>query len=130
MHNDFINMHNFFVKMYAMNRITNKLIGLVLVLSGLLMFLLLTDPSKIHISLLLVPFGLIALAVFLITNIFFSDLFRLNKRMSLANSVIFAFIVVILLSLSSLRQLTPRDIFLTVLFGVVFAWYFGRFKNR
>jgi len=102
---------------------------LFVALSLLIGMFIFTDPNKISLAFLLVPFILIGYASYL----FIFLLIDLHSKSRTSKGVItrlvplsFAFLIVSLLLLSSLGQLTVKDSLLVVGFTVLFLLYIGR----
>lgn len=106
----------------------NKLIGPGLVLSGLFLFLLLTNPQNLPPIMLLVPFILLAIALFLTVRYMQNISEKQGRNKARAFALLVTFEVVTLLVLSSLHQLTIKDIVLVIILGVVFSAYLKRLK--
>jgi hypothetical protein len=104
----------------------NKIMVILSVLGVLAVFLALTNPQRIALPLLLVPFLLIGTLVFLIVRLFLplqTDKKSLTSRIIPVMLSIFS---VIILLLSSLHQLTWRDTLLVTGFGLLFILYISR----
>jgi hypothetical protein len=104
----------------------NKLVGPGLVLSGLFLFLLLTNPQKVPLIVLLVPFILIAIAFFMIVIYLQNLSSRSNPKRKAATASLVTFELITLLVLSSLHQLSIKDIVLVLVLGVLFMAYIKR----
>jgi hypothetical protein len=111
----------------------NKQVNLTIILyGGLVVFLLSTDPDRLPIGLLLLPIAWLFLCLFITIRYLLDRLFKgkralsSSRRFSLA--FLFAALPSLLLLLSSINQLTVRDVLLllaVVLFGV---FYVSRLK--
>lgn len=108
----------------------NKLIIPILALSGLLLFLSLTDPRTLPLFALLIPFVLIGLASFYILFWVFKRFMGYQQRTSMIISTLVAAELTLMLLLSSLDQLEPGDFVIMILFGGLFVWYVARFKRN
>lgn len=107
--------------------ILNKLL-IILFLAGCFVgFLLLTDPNKVALPLLMVPFALLGV-IFYQTLLLVSLLARRQKSSYLGKIIALsvATLGVGLLLLQSLNQLTWRDGLLAVLFAGLFWLYIWR----
>ncbi len=104
-----------------------KLIILVLVWVSLLLWLSLTDPRKLPIVLLMVPFVLLFAAIFLTVSLVISRFIpkvSSVKRRTVASSV--AGLPCFLLVLSSVNQLTWRDVALIAFLSIFLLFYASR----
>ncbi len=105
----------------------NKLFTFLLVLSGLLLLMLATNPYDLHFSILVVPFLLVGVMVYIFINLLLIDILKYRKRPSHFAAIAVTLTVVFLLSLSSLKQLTLLDFMLTLSFSALISWYVKRY---
>ncbi len=109
-----------------MNRKLNKLIILTGVIVFLLVFMAMTSPQKVSLPVLLLPFAIVGIVVYIpIASINFKRLTN-NRVTSRIIPVSISSLVVMVLLLSSLGQLTIRDILLVIGFGALFIIYMKR----
>ncbi|MEO5627307.1 MAG: hypothetical protein ABIQ89_00230 [Candidatus Saccharimonadales bacterium] len=108
------------------------LIRVSLVYLGLFLWLSLTDPRKLPIVLLIVPFGLLFTALFMTVSLlikrFFPGVTQVKRRIT---SACVAGLPSFLLLLSSVNQLTWRDVALVAFLSIFLLFYASRarFKN-
>ncbi len=88
-------------------------------------FLLLTDPKKVALPLLILPFTLIEFIIYKAAMLALKSP-RRSPYMTKIISIGLALIMIGILVLSSLGQLTWRDLSLMALFIVLFFLYLGR----
>jgi len=116
---------NMKAKAYAIR--FKRVIRLVLVWVVLFLWLSLTDPRKLPIVFLIVPFGLLFTAIFLTVSLLVSRFFpRVTelKRRLVASSL--AGLPCFLLLLSSVDQLTWRDVALIAFLSIFLLFYASR----
>lgn len=109
-----------------MTKLNNLFIPL-LVLSGLLLLMLFTNPYELHFSLLVLPFLLAGIAIFYTSRLILIDVLGYRRRPSFLAAGTLTFTCVVLLSLSTLRQLTLLDVLLTLCFTLMISWYVKRY---
>lgn len=122
-------VHNFYVGTTVGIMKLNKLIILVLALSGLFMFLTLTNPENLPLVTLLIPFLLIGVVMYLVLYWMLNGFMSYSARISSIIATLIAGEAALLMLLSSLDQLEPGDFIIMVLFGGLFVWYSARFRN-
>lgn len=107
--------------------ILHKILSILAAFSLLVTIFLLTNPEKVSLAVLLVPFLLIGFIVYQTTNLLL-DFRGTGQRQAVKKlvAISLAFAVVALLLLASLGQLTIRDSLLVVGFVVLFLFYVAR----
>jgi hypothetical protein len=104
-----------------------RLIRVILVWAALFAWLALTDPQKLPIVLLIVPFGLLFAAIFLAFSLLIR---RFIPKMSRAKRRLIAACVsglpTFILILSSVNQLTWRDVALIAFLSIFLLFYASR----
>lgn len=93
----------------------------------LFLWLLLTDPRKLPIVFLIVPFGLLFAAIFMTVSLVlkqFMPRLSVNKRRLAAGCV--SGLPSFLLILSSVNQLTWRDVALVAFLSIILLFYASR----
>lgn len=117
---------------YCLSMNTHKvrsLVLLVIVYIALLAMVFMTNPRKLPIIILIVPFILVFAAVFLSVNLavrrFFPRVVR-PRRLFIAGCS--AGLPTLLLILSSINQLTWRDAFLLIVLAVFLLFYSSRLE--
>ncbi len=106
-----------------------KLIVLVAPYILLVAFLFITNPSKLPLPLLLIPFALLFLSLFGTIFYFTSVIPNLRvytRRKRAVLSACLALLPTLLLMLKSLNQLAPRDAIILTIFIVSLALYLTR----
>lgn len=99
-------------------------IGLYVALAA---WLFLTNPQKLPIIFLMVPFVLLFAALWLTANLFLNRFFpKLRKPRRVAAALCISGVPVFLLILGSVNQLTWRDVVLVVCLVVFLFFYSGR----
>lgn len=102
---------------------TNSIRLLILAVVGLGILLMTTQPNQLPSIVLILPFLLILLIVFLGVRLLFGGK---SGRIS-GSALLIAGLVVIFLALQSLGQLTPRDmIMLSILFATAYFYMYRR----
>ena len=109
-----------------MNTKLNKLIILVLALSGLLLFTAFTNPNELPLTALLVPFALVGSITYFVLHWLLHGLMGYKARTSMTIAGLLALETTLLLVLSSLHQLTLSDFVIMAIFGGLFIWYVSR----
>jgi hypothetical protein len=107
----------------------SKIVAPVLVLSGLFVFLLLTNPKNLPLVAILIPFAAIGVFLFTLSRAVYLHLIGASGPKATIWAVLTAFEASLLMLLSSLHQITWKDILLAVVFGILFVWYAGRYSN-
>jgi hypothetical protein len=98
------------VIMYAMLKQVQKLTGLILLWVSLPAFLLITNPETSPLPLLIVPFILLATALYKSAEIILRLSFnRASDQRTKITAAVVALLPTLLLILASIRQLTIRD---------------------
>jgi hypothetical protein len=98
------------VIMYAMLKQVQKLTGLILLWVSLPAFLLVTNPETSPLPLLIVPFILLAAALYKSAEIILRLSFnRASDQRTKITAAVVALLPTLLLILASIRQLTIRD---------------------
>jgi heme/copper-type cytochrome/quinol oxidase subunit 4 len=98
------------VIMYAMLKQVQKLTGLILLWVSLPAFLLVTNPETSPLPLLIVPFILLAAALYNSAEIILRLSFnRASDQRTKITAAVVALLPTLLLILASIRQLTIRD---------------------
>lgn len=100
---------------------TKRLALLFSPLVGLVLFLLVTDPFKLPLALLTVPFVLFGIGAYQITKLLFSRM-PLSAKKTRFIAVSVTAILLLVLTLQSIRQLSIKDslILVALLAGVTF----------
>lgn len=109
------------------NPILNKVFLLLFLTGVLLTILLTTDPNKMPLVLIIVPFLLAGLVLYHLTKLLL--LHKRGKSKSFSYNILplsVAFLGVCLLLLSSLHQLTWKDTLLVAVFTVMLWIYLSR----
>lgn len=100
---------------------------------GFVLFLISTDPRKLAVGWLMLPFVWLGFTLYLTCIFLFSYLrskgFKRPKRPRLAGAVIAA-IPAFLLLLDSINQLTLRDGLILGTFGIIIVFYGNRVNLR
>lgn len=91
------------------------------------LFLLLTNPETIALPLLIVPFVLLAISLY-ITSVFCLDALPkdISKKRTIVISLAIALLPTLLLVLASIRQLTIRDLIIVIGLLVLLVFYMRR----
>ncbi len=110
------------------NPIVNKIVYLTGATVVLLAIFLYSNPERVSLGVLLLPFLLIGFIVYQLTELGFMLIGRSNSKRAVKKLVglSLAFAIVALLLLASLGQLTVRDGLLVVGFIILFLWYISR----
>jgi len=116
-----------------MKHYLKQLLIVALLYGGLLMFLLTTNPNKLSITWLIVPFVWLFLALFVSVQLLI-DLLRLHNTSSskrqLTIAAVCAAIPTLMLLLDSINQLTIKDSLLIVALGVGGMFYVGKIRLK
>jgi len=112
-------------------RITKRLIFLFLIYGGLLAFLMATNPNKLSITWLLVPFIWLFFAVFYSLLTVFQVIDRMTTRLQSRQkqysiAAVAATLPSLLLLLDSVHQLTLKDGFLLTAFTIGIVFYVAK----
>jgi hypothetical protein len=96
------------------------------------LFIILTDPGNISLAALLLPFALLGIAVFALTNALVLGFFHgvVSTKIRRFLSVIASFLVVTMLLLQSLNQFTFRDLLILVVLVATLGIYVARADFR
>jgi hypothetical protein len=112
--------------MLGMKQVQNTLILALLAIS-LTVFLLFTNPEKLPLPLLLIPFILLASLLYVLSNFVISFIFSdMKQRRVRLISVVVATLPTLLLILASIKQLSVRDTAIIVALLVVLTLYMKR----
>jgi hypothetical protein len=103
------------------------IIGLLLYGVGVFFFAV-TNPKDLPVPMLIIPFVYIFGCLYFTSFFIAKHISRLAAQASLLASVI-AVPITLLLLLSSLHQLSARDIVLSVSIAVILIWYLYKLKN-
>lgn len=112
--------------MKTKSTILNKLFVIIGICLVLLVFILLTNPDSIALPLLIIPFGLVGLAIYKLFDLVLIMIGKTEKRPRRILSISVSSFVVVLLLLQSLNQLTWKDCLITLIFAIVFWLYVWR----
>lgn len=107
-------------------------ITLAILYAGLLVFLFITDPRKIAIGWLILPFIWLFLCLYL-TAIFLIDLTTANRQHTRRQTVVAlltAAIPTLMLLLDSVDQLTVKDILLMIGLGILTLFYANKISLK
>ena len=113
-----------------MTRIPYKrLVLLIALYAGLIAFLLVTNPNKLTIGWLILPFVWLFCNLFL-TALVFMDIFgyKYRSKKRLGVTLLVALIPTIILILDSVNQLTLRDCLLITIVGLLAVFYIGKLQ--
>jgi hypothetical protein len=91
---------------------------------ALIFFLLITDPNHLPVGFLVIPFGILGLAVYKTWLAFTAGSRSTNGRKILG--LIITFTLVACLGLQSIGEFTPRDFLIVVLFAAIAYFYAAR----
>jgi hypothetical protein len=111
-----------------MNKFKKLSVPLLLILSTIVLFTV-TDPSRIPLPLLVVPFILIFAVMFTVFNLIIGTLIndlRFSKRRIYIASGILATIPTLLVVFQSLHQLTVKDVVIMFAFVIACAFYISK----
>ena len=109
------------------NKPDQRLIVLVLTYVVGLLFFALTNPSKLPLVVLIVPFVYIFITLY-------ATIHYMGRRLVLKRTRLIALILstlgVLLFILGSLHQLTLRDVIISLILSLVMSWYVARVSSH
>lgn len=110
-----------------MKKFINSFVFLVILYLIGALFLAYTDPQKLPLPILILPFAYAFITVFLTLKLILT---RLTNSRRLSNSVgaTVSIFVVLLLVLASIRQLTIRDLMISLALTIIISWYLIKTK--
>jgi hypothetical protein len=115
-----------------MNKYLKSLAWLIILYGGLIFFLLHTNPNKLSISWLLVPFIWLFVALFytfkLMINLLWLPPAGKHSKKQVSVAAICAAVPTLILILGSINQLTIKDILLLVALGFGGLFYIGKLR--
>ncbi len=91
-------------------------------------FLVLTNPQKLPLPLLILPF-LYAFIVLFLTIRTGINFFSGNKNLGTSVSLVITIFIVVSLILASIRQLSARDLLISFAITVLLGWYLVKIKR-
>jgi hypothetical protein len=103
-------------------------ISLIALYAALLLFLLTTNPSDLHIGWLLVPLVLLYLALYKTFRKLFERRGRIKASRSKVMSLLLAGVPILIMGLGSIGQLTGRDVLIIIVLGAVGLFYVSRLE--
>lgn len=106
-----------------------RTIILLAIWAGFIAFLLMTDPNKLSIGWLLIPFAWLFAAIFVTVRFvsrFLSPNGSSRSRRSFVLALVAASVPTLLLLLDSINQLTPKDVLLIIGLGIGGFFYVRR----
>jgi hypothetical protein len=113
--------------MKSMSPLLNKLFLVITLVALLVVLLMLTDPNKVALPILIAPFICIGLIIYQLTKLFLSSTKKnIDNKAARMFAISVAFLGVALLLLRSLHQLTLKDTLLVCGFALAFWLYIWR----
>lgn len=104
----------------------HKVIGALLSLILLLAVFNVTSPVSAPLLLLVVPFLLLFVFTYLVLNVFLESwLISWGHKTRIAFFMLWSTLIIFILMLRSLNQLTIVDLFVLVVLGCIFSFYFS-----
>lgn len=111
-------------------KVGKRVFLLAIMYGGFISFLLTTNPNKLTIGWLIVPFIWLFVCLFfsvlLIMDVFAIRLARTKRQLSIATLI--AIVPTTLLLLDSVNQLTLRDVLLILIFGTLAVFYTSKLE--
>jgi hypothetical protein len=102
---------------------------ILLILYGVgLAGLLFTNPQKLPLTLLIVPFVYAFITLFLTVKLIVT-IFSGSKALGTSVGVIIAIFVVLSLILASIRQLSARDLLISFAITAILSWYLVKIRK-
>ncbi len=99
----------------------------LLILAGLyilvLLFFVTVNPEKLPLVLLLLPFGLIFLVLYMTLTLILDTFFKIKPQPKRLVAFSISVMPVLLLIIQSITQLTLRDVLLSMSIVVIVVWY-------
>lgn len=108
-------------------KLIKKLLAVAMTFGGLLIFLFSTNPEKLSIGWLILPFLWLFIAIFMSTLLVL-DQFKVNSPKRLTIAILTALIPSVALLLNSVNQLTLRDAMLVIIIGGIAIFYTSKLK--
>ena len=109
-----------------------RIILLVIMYTSLFMFLFMTNPNKLAIGWLIIPFIWLFIVLYL-SVLFIFDItgYKAHKpKRKVTTAVLIAAIPSLILLLDSIDQLTLKDGLLIVILGLIASFYTNKFKVK
>lgn len=100
-----------------------KLITLGLAYFAAFLFFMLINPHKLPFALILLPFIILFLLIYMSVQVVLSVFFIINSRQKRVISLVLATMPVLMLIIQTVTQLTVRDVILSVSITIVLIWY-------
>jgi hypothetical protein len=108
-----------------MNKIQRRVL-LFLLYAAFPLFLLSTNPERLPLMLLWVPFVLCFIVLYISVHLLLSKRSHMHGRRRLSMSILAATLPVLLLILSSINQLTLRDTIISISLVIAGTFYLQR----
>lgn len=112
----------------------NKITLYALLMIGLALFIMFTSPEKLPAVLLIVPFAAFFFLIFGLVAYILERFYRFTGRKNPVPSrllpLMVSIVATLILTLSSLGQLTPRDLILVFILSVLASFYISKTRVR
>lgn len=119
-----------YINMNLNTKNLSKRLGLILIYISLPLFLIFTNPQNLPISLLVIPYGLLFLIIYITSYTllpkYFPKTFSATRTKKVIISGVLSFIPVLVFLLTSIGQFNFWDILLSLLILFLIAWYLLR----
>jgi len=119
-----------YINMKTNNKTLSKRFGLFLIYISLPIFLIFTNPQNLPISLLIIPYGLLFVIIYVTSYLllpkYFPKTFSETRTKKVIMSGVLSFIPVLVFLLTSIGQFNLWDIVLSLLILFLIAWYLLR----
>lgn len=99
-----------------------QLLTLVILYLVGFVFLAFTDPRNLPLPLLILPFIYVFITIFLTTKLLITSLAR-NRGLGISVGLTVTIFIVLTLILASIRQLSSRDVLISLALTVILSWY-------
>lgn len=109
-----------------MARFHSKRWAIVLVFVALVSMLVLTDPTRLPLPLIIVPFLLLFSLIYLLISSLLSTRSNMKGRRSVIISGVTALVPTLLIMFQSIHQLTARDVLVVIGLAAATAFYIAK----
>lgn len=105
-----------------MMRYKKELLTLGALYAAGLAFILLTNPERLPLPVLILPFVFIFVTIFLTIRLLVT-IFTGSRALGTSIGMTITIFIVLTLVLASIRQLSPRDLVISLAITILLSWY-------
>lgn len=106
-----------------------KFMFITLLYISLPLFIVSTNPNNLNLALLILPFTLLFLIIYITSQKLISITTHYSNKQIRTSSIVLSLILTMMAVLQSLHQLTVRDFLLSTTTALLLSWYFLRINR-